>query len=340
MKRRRIFSLLLAGLLLFMTGAQAYATETYPTVTTINLPGSDIRLVLPDDLQAIEDRYDELTDREMVVYFITPKDDESTVFMTLTAIRKEAYQGKMLHDLNEQELAEEIGGRTHGFGALDTYWYAGETIVPKLLVRESLGTGAVEGYQMVASNFYYLFAMWDGWLVYAEAMDAPGLGPVERLLTMQLRFIESMIANIGVTMAPDSWSLGTRNGAIDLDLPQYGHISESSETGITVTDMRSYHRRYHFSTTFLGDDESVTLEDLRAYYEPLVYYEGETVRMEIMEESPLGVPMAMLHTESATFYVVYGIVDGCAVTAILTTEGTEEITREDIDFALSWLSVS
>lgn len=341
MKLRRIFSLLLGGLLLCMAGAQADATGAYPTVTTISLPGSDMKLVLPNDMKALEDRYDEYTDQEMVVYLITPLQDDSTVLMTLTTIRKEAYKGKTLDDLQDQELYEELAGRTHGVGELDVYWLNSETGVPMILIHESLDTEAFSGYRMVASNFYFLFAMKDGWLTYIEVMDAQGLGPVDRLLTTQMRFMESMLAGGGAapSLETDTWLLATQSGAIALDIP-YGYLAESSETGITLVDMQAFYKKYHFTTIPLGDEQDMTLDDLRVYFEPLVSYEGETVSMEMMEESSLGVPLAMLHTESITYYLIYGIIDGYVVNIILTTQGAAEVTQEDIDVLFEWLRVA
>lgn len=340
MKLKRILSLVLTGLLLWVAGTQADAMEAYPSVTTISIPGSDMKLVLPNDMKALEDRYDEYTDQEMVVYLITPLQNDSTVLMTLTTIRKEAYQGKTLDDLQDQELYEELAGRTHGVGELDVYWLYSETGVPMILIHESLDTEAFSGYRMVANNFYFLFAMKDGWLTYIEVMDAQGLGPADRLLTTQMRFMESMLAGSGAapSLETETIRFPTQSGAIALDVP-YGYLVEASETGVTLVDMQAFYKKYHIATISLGDEQDITLDGLRVYFEPLVSYEGETVSMEIMEESSLGVPLAMLHTESITYYLIYGIIDGYVVNIILTTEGAAEVTQEDIDVFSEWLRV-
>ena len=108
-----------------------------PMVQTIELPDSSLILALPEGMQAAVDRYDEYTDQERVVYLISSSEaDSRVIFLTLVTVRKEAYQGKRLQDLQTQELQEAVSDFLFGLGEVESEWLHENSEYPLLRLRE------------------------------------------------------------------------------------------------------------------------------------------------------------------------------------------------------------
>jgi len=159
-----------------------------PTVEMIELPDSSLKLVLPEGMQAIVDRYDEYTDRELVVYHITPPDTPNQAIIVLTTVRKEGYQGKLLHEFSGQELIDEVSSFPLGLGEVTSDWLHADSELPLLMLHE-VGYGS-EGRKN--PDAYHLIAIKDGWLLCFLLIDH-GVWPVEDMLSMQMDFMLHML---------------------------------------------------------------------------------------------------------------------------------------------------
>lgn len=315
MKQNRILSGLLAGLLLCTVGVRAEEMGAQTTVTTIELPKSAMKLVLPEGMKAEVDRYDEYTDREMVVYFISPPYDDKGFLMSLTTIRKESYQGKTLQDLQDQELNDIIAELTTEFGEGEMCWLYTDEGIPMLLIHDRLNPEEFSDYILIATNFYSLIAMKDSWLLKIMTMDSKGAGPVDQLLTSQVRFMESLLTgdDAAPTFETKSFLYPTLTGNIILEVP-YGYHMMPYEDSLLLIDLQSFSKRYVLSfSTAKNATIDAHWEGLEQFAKSVEDSIGEPVKMERIEEGFLGVPMIILYIESRAFYMMYLIKDGCMI---------------------------
>ena len=308
-----------------------------PTVQTIELPESSLVLALPESMHATVDRYDEYTDREMVVYLISSSNTNvQVIFLTLVTVRKEVYQGRFLQELRMQELEEEVSEFLFGLGEVESEWLQVQSDYPLLRIRE-IGMETEEHKNI---DIYHLIVIKEGWLLDAQVMDLE-VRPIEEMLSMQTGFMMSMLVGDGETATMDSETVffDTLNGTITLDVPLGYTVEQTMPAEGTnrclLIDLRVFGKAYDFSFDIVnkadaGDTIDTYMESLQEMVSIMEEQTGESITQKRVEEGLLGEPTLVLTTESGLIYMTYSIKDGCMVTAGIQSKGPE-ITQEGID---------
>lgn len=290
-----------------------------PKVQTIALTDSQLSLTLPEGMEATVDRYDEYTDQEMVVYHVhPPKPNDKTIVLTMTTIRKALYAGKRLQDLEGGALNEVASRFIGGFGEVRSEWLGMDEDYPMLLIHE-IGSRVGEHKN---SDAYHMLLMKDGWLFGTTFIDM-GIWPLAESLTMQVRFMQSMLAGDGQVpvLGRQSISYPTLNGKLAFDVPfGYAPMLRHPQEGVDqyiLTDLQGSGKAYIvvFNTRVDFGAETIAnrLEKIQQQAGAVEVQSGQKVTLEQVESGYLGVPTIVTCTVTKDYVMAYFMKDGCLV---------------------------
>jgi len=319
--------------------------EFAPGMETVALPGTSLTLTLPEGMTANMVAHEVHADRERAAYHIMyPAPEEYFVGLVLLAFRHEEFQGNFLHEfelLERPEFFAELGPAISSIlddqgELLDYNWLHADTEHPLLQLQE-----VVYGYAAGQDYYrYHLLAMKDGWLI-DMCVSVPHLRSLEELLTMQMHFMNAMLAgdSQAPSLEPQAVIFDTLEGRITLDIP-YGYESFPMRTWddmdlYKLVDLQEPAKRYMISFftdealagSTIDDHQEWPIQDLQ---ETAGFWVEERFMLETVADGVLGVPTTHIFTESRMFSMSYLIIDGCKVSVGIQSLQAP-VTQEDID---------
>lgn len=300
-----------------------YMLQPYDTLTrveAIQLDDSNLCLTLPEGMTAIVDRYDEYTHEELVVYFIMPPaPQENTNLMMLTTVRSDEYKDVAIGDLKGEAL-QAISDRMYmGVGDLRNDWVSTEDGDVMLLREVGMTSGDHKN-----SDVYHLVSIKDGWLVALTYIDL-GIWPVDEMLTLQVHFMQHLLAGDGEVPTPerDTISFDTAAGTLKAEIPHGFFVESNMDASVSMYRMHSLDVDRAIMVTFDLNEkyQGETIEAYRDSIEKLAkQMESQTqseVDLELVEEGCMGEPTFVLRVANGGHTLMIYMKDDCEVNVSL-----------------------